>query len=308
MRYRVNLVQTPKTQSLQLAIPTAYCEFICTMTIYINLLSNFKISFDFKGNNPAISALSGASAEVEGLDQEGDDRKAEARRISDSLSNATLVDDDRVAGHPQWIAGVGDIFGSGDWARKQQWTGSGNGIAGSITTSIFPKNFGLKRSINPTKPLYFRQKRNNTRSALQRHCDFWDTDGDGLIYPWDIYRGFRRLGFHFALCLWAAITMAIAASYNTHTSWIPHPLFAINLNNINSNRHGSSTGTYDMDGELDERRFEAIFEKYAQGKDYLTLWSTYNVWRNQRCGLDFFGWFAGGLECKQFSSHSNIAQ
>ncbi|KAF9694405.1 hypothetical protein EKO04_007594 [Ascochyta lentis] len=90
--------------------------------------------------------------------------------------------------------------------------------------------------------------------------------------------------------------MALCASYNTNAGYIPHPLFAINLNNINSNRHGSSTGTYDMDGELDERRFEAIFQKYARGKDYLTIWSTYDMWRNQRCGLDFFGWFAGGLE------------
>ncbi|KAJ4311694.1 hypothetical protein N0V94_007814 [Neodidymelliopsis sp. IMI 364377] len=148
----------------------------------------------------------------------------------------------------------------------------------------------------PTDIQRFPQDRSHVRSALRRHCDFWDRNGDGIIYPWDIYVGFQRLGFHFILCLWAAVTMAIAASYNTQASWIPHPLFAIDLNNINSNRHGSSTGTYDMDGELDERRFDAIFSKYARGKDYLTLWSTYKVWRNQRCGLDFFGWFAGGLE------------
>ena len=39
------------------------------------------------------------------------------------------------------------------------------------------------------------------RSALRRHCDFWDADQDGVIYPWDIFIGFRKLGFNIALCL-----------------------------------------------------------------------------------------------------------
>lgn len=264
------------------------------MTIYINLSSNFRISFDLKDNNPAISALSNGSAEVEDGEQENDCRQTDLRRESESSSNATLVDDEGLMEHTQWLAGVGDIAGSGTSVDKQTLRASGRAIRRLMSNIPHMDRSSFQA---PRRPRALHEKGARPRTALQRHCDFWDTDGDGLIYPWDIYRGFRRLGFHFTLCLWAAVTMAICASYNTHTSYIPHPLFAINLNNINSNRHGSSTGTYDMDGELDERRFEAIFQKYARGKNYLTLWSTYNVWRNQRCGLDFFGWFAGGLEC-----------
>lgn len=261
------------------------------MTFYINLLSNIKISFDLKGNNPAASVLPGAATEEDGAEEERADRKLDSRRISNSPSSVTSVGVEPLE-YPRWIAGVGDLAGAdGSLAPTHETRRPGS-------VSLDFRRFTAHKSPKLSKDDGNQSSGGNGRTALQRHCDFWDTDGDGLIYPWDIYRGFSKLGFHFTLCLWAAITMAICASYNTHTSYIPHPLFAINLDNINSNRHGSSTGTYDMDGELDEMRFEAIFEKYAQGKDYLTMWSTYNVWRYQRCGLDFFGWFAGGLECR----------
>jgi hypothetical protein len=267
------------------------------MTIYINLLSNFRISFDLKGNIPAISPLSDGAAEVDRAEQERNIRKLDSRRVSESPSSLTLVGEEQFE-CPQWIAGVGDLAGVDGAIDKARWPISRNETSKPYNRSTDSRRLKAHEAAISRKNNGLKIPGSNARTALQRHCDFWDTDSDGLIYPWDIYRGFRRLGFHFTLCLWAAVTMAICASYNTHTSYIPHPLFAINLNNINSNRHGSSTGTYDMDGELDERRFEAIFQKYSQGKDYLTMWSTYNVWRNQRCGLDFFGWFAGGLECK----------
>ena len=300
LRCGVRQVRTDKTwQSRSTALaPSGYLSQ-SAMTIYINLLFNFKISFDLKGSSPATSVQSNGSAEVEDVEHESKDKKNEARRTLASPSNSTLVAEEYLE-QPQWIAGVGDIIGSSNWIDKPRWSSSGRETSRSFSSYPGTSKTVILGLQKPAGSEYLQGRDSHTRTALQRHCDFWDTDGDGLIYPWDIYTGFRRLGFHFALCLWAAVTMATCASYNTHTSYIPHPLFAINLDNINSNRHGSSTGTYDMDGELDERRFEAIFQKYARGRDHLTLWSTYDVWRNQRCGLDFFGWFAGGLECENF--------
>ncbi|KAE8841933.1 hypothetical protein CFE70_007842 [Pyrenophora teres f. teres 0-1] len=141
-----------------------------------------------------------------------------------------------------------------------------------------------------------RQQRAHDRTALRRHCDFWDQDHDGIIYPWDIYTGFRALGFHALLCLWAAVTMAFCSSYSTQPTYMPHPFFAINLNNITRSRHGSTTGAYDLDAELDMRRLDMVFEKYAGGKPYLTGKDLYHVWAGQCCANDWFGWFAGGLE------------
>jgi peroxygenase len=111
----------------------------------------------------------------------------------------------------------------------------------------------------------------------------------------DIFKGFRRLGFNVALCLWATVTMAWCSSYITQTSYLSHPLFAIYLDNVNRNRHGSTTGAYDLDAELDMRRFDGIFDKYAEGKNYLTLRAMYDVWSGQCCANDYFGWFAGGF-------------
>lgn len=150
--------------------------------------------------------------------------------------------------------------------------------------------------ITPPSSSSLKENPNTKRSALRRHCEFWDTNQDGLIYPWDIFLGFRRLGFNLALCLWAAVTMAICSSYATQTSWLPHPMFAINLDNIHSSRHGSTTGAYDLDDDLDLRRFDAIFQKYADGKNYLTGKTLYQIWRGQCVANDWFGWFAGGLE------------
>ncbi|KAF2031491.1 hypothetical protein EK21DRAFT_99658 [Setomelanomma holmii] len=90
--------------------------------------------------------------------------------------------------------------------------------------------------------------------------------------------------------------MPICSSYGTQNSWLPHPLFAINLDNIHGSRHGSTTTTYDMDAEIDLRQFDSIFSNYGEGKDYLTHRTLYNVWAGQCCANDWFGWFAGGLE------------
>lgn len=161
-----------------------------------------------------------------------------------------------------------------------------------------PRTFQERALSTPPRAKESARKPRSKRSALQRHCDFWDADHDGLIYPWDIYIGFRKLGFNIALCLWAAVSMAICSSYATQPGWRPHPLFAINVDNIHRSRHGSTTATYDMDAEIDMRRFEAIFDKYGEGRDYLTLKTLYSVWAGQCCAYDWFGWFAGGLECK----------
>lgn len=32
------------------------------------------------------------------------------------------------------------------------------------------------------------------RSVIQQHCDYWDPDGDGIIWPQDTYAGCRKWG------------------------------------------------------------------------------------------------------------------
>lgn len=198
-------------------------------------------------------------------------------------SETTVVNDqsNRISSTSiRWIAGLGDICNR---ALKDEAT---------------RRSPSQQNRATPNQDYDFRHGFKGKRSALQRHCEFWDTDNDSLIYPWDIYIGFRKLGFNIALCLWAAVSMAVCSSYSTQANWLPHPLFAINIDNIHRSRHGSTTTTYDLDAQIDMHRFNAIFDKYAEGEDHLTWYTLYNVWAGQCCANDWFGWFAGALECK----------
>jgi hypothetical protein len=253
--------------------------------IQITILSA-RISLDFTGSKLATGAFN--SAKVSGLENEQQIFHEQSRPPAFS----TRAEDRSNQVSPlsvNWIAGVGDVC--------NYTPNKGTYRSGASTPACAMKIEPAQQNASP--PTYgLCQHPEGKRSALQRHCDFWDADQDGLIYPWDIYIGFRKLGFNIALCLWAAVTMAICSSYSTQANWLPHPLFAINVNNIHRNRHGSTTATYDMDAEIDLRRFNAIFDKYADGKDYLTSKTLYKVWAGQCCANDWFGWFAGGLECK----------
>jgi hypothetical protein len=70
------------------------------------------------------------------------------------------------------------------------------------------------------------------------------------------------------------------------------------LKNVHRNKHGSDTGTYDHEGRFVPQRFEDIFAKYAEGRDYLTIWDVGNVLKGQRCIADPIGWGGAFFECK----------
>jgi peroxygenase len=69
------------------------------------------------------------------------------------------------------------------------------------------------------------------------------------------------------------------------------------LKNVHKDKHGSDTGTYDTEGRFLPQKFEDIFAKYAEGRDYLTIWDVSNVLRGQRCIADPIGWGGAFFEC-----------
>ncbi|KAL6710508.1 hypothetical protein ACN47E_008556 [Coniothyrium glycines] len=136
-------------------------------------------------------------------------------------------------------------------------------------------------------------KKHEHQTVLQQHCDWFDRDHDGVLWPSDTWVGFNRLGFGIFLSTIAMIIIHINFSYPTSAGWLPDPFFRINLIRVDRTKHGSDTGAYDSEGRFVPQKFEEIFLKYAPGRDYMTLQDVANMIRGQRCVSDPIGW--GGM-------------
>jgi hypothetical protein len=73
-----------------------------------------------------------------------------------------------------------------------------------------------------------------SQTVLQQHVLFWDRDGDGLIYPYDTYIGFRELGFNILFSILAMLIINVNFSYPTRlaVSYIPDPRFRVYVHSI----------------------------------------------------------------------------
>ncbi|KAF3013578.1 hypothetical protein E8E14_011591 [Neopestalotiopsis sp. 37M] len=132
--------------------------------------------------------------------------------------------------------------------------------------------------------------RHQNKTVLQQHCEFFDFDKDGIIWPQDTFVGFHKLGFGIVLSLVAVLIIHANFSYPTVTGWLPDPFFRVFLDRVHKDKHGSDTGTYDTEGRFIPQRFEDIFAKYAEGRDYLTLGDVVALHTGQRLIMDPVGW------------------
>ncbi|KAF5538424.1 het-E-1 heterokaryon incompatibility protein [Fusarium napiforme] len=133
-------------------------------------------------------------------------------------------------------------------------------------------------------------QRHRDQTVLQQHCDFFDKDHDGVIWPLDTFRGFYQLGYGIILSLISLLVIHGNFSYPTQSSLLPDPFFRIHIDNIHKDKHGSDTGTYDTEGRFVPQKFEDMFSKYAEGRDYLTIWDVMNLMKGQRLIADPIGW------------------
>ncbi|WZH42154.1 Caleosin related protein-domain-containing protein [Fusarium acuminatum] len=135
------------------------------------------------------------------------------------------------------------------------------------------------------------------------------TDHDGVIWPIDTYRGFYQLGYGIILSIISVLVIHGNFSYPTQSSLLPDPFFRIYIDNIHKDKHGSDTGTYDTEGRFIPQKFEDMFSKYADGRDYMTLWDLSRLMKGQRLIADPIGWGGAFFECEithyRFSYHYN---
>lgn len=119
-----------------------------------------------------------------------------------------------------------------------------------------------------------------------------------MISPLDTFRGFHKLGFGLVLSLVAMLVIHGNFSYPTGRTLLPDPLFRIHVANIHRDKHGSDSGAYDTEGRFVPQKFEDMFEKYARGREYMTLWDVVALLRGQRLIADPVGWGGAFFECK----------
>lgn len=169
-------------------------------------------------------------------------------------------------------------------------TANGKGATTQNGVGVRPEQQALEEveARHPHRPL----------TMLQKHVLFWDRDCDGIIWPWQIYQGFRELGFNVIYSL-GSLLIPLFFSYPTRLghSWIPDPFFRIYFDTGHKSKHGSDSGIYTFDGDFNEARFEEMFDHFdkdrAGGLSADEMWA---LWQKNRCSWDPFGWCFAFME------------
>lgn len=143
-----------------------------------------------------------------------------------------------------------------------------------------------------TFPQSLQYQQKYMKTALQRHCAFYDRDCDGIISLKDTFQSLRALGFNLLLSLVGTLLIHLTMSYQTSPTWIPSIWMPIYLDRVNRCQHGSSTKAYDFIGNVVsypavENVFIQFDPKKQGGLNYVQLlWMLWNL----RGSFDPFGW------------------
>ncbi|KAG7030592.1 putative peroxygenase 4 [Cucurbita argyrosperma subsp. argyrosperma] len=135
------------------------------------------------------------------------------------------------------------------------------------------------------------------KNVLQKHVAFFDRNHDGVVYPWETFKGFRAIGAGLFLSSVSAFFINIGLSSKTRPGKCPNFLFPIVIKNIHLAKHGSDSGVYDSEGRFVALKFEEIFKKHALTyPDALTEKELKAMLKANREPKDYKGWIGAWAE------------
>jgi len=105
-------------------------------------------------------------------------------------------------------------------------------------------------------------------TPLERHVSYFDVDGDGEITPGQTFRGLRGVGVGAITAIGLTILINLFLGYLTHGK----PSLKVSVRDIARGKHPYDTGSFDVQGQIDEANFEALFASPFAGepRDRLT--------------------------------------
>lgn len=122
------------------------------------------------------------------------------------------------------------------------------------------RSFSGEKNIIPEKGPFLITTTPEGITPLQRHCAYFDRNGDNILTPWDTWVAFRELGYGLLLSTLGTFLVHVFFSYPTLDTWVPDPFFSIHLKNIHRCIHGSDSGSYNNLGKLKRcRSFLKLF-------------------------------------------------
>ncbi|KAF3063989.1 Peroxygenase 1 [Daldinia childiae] len=133
---------------------------------------------------------------------------------------------------------------------------------------------------------------------LRQNAEYFDADQDGIIWPRDTYKGYRKLGWGITYsCLVASILHSIL-SYPTRDSFTPDPLLRIRYDSNSNGKHSIGKASYDEKGQVRGNQvYENILAKYDQNsKGGMDIRDILRFWKDQRSVSTFHDWSLNILE------------
>ncbi|KIK54154.1 hypothetical protein GYMLUDRAFT_63323 [Collybiopsis luxurians FD-317 M1] len=163
------------------------------------------------------------------------------------------------------------------------------------------KNHGYASKSNDSEENEDKDK----EQAMIGHGEFFDADGDGVVWPTDTLRGFLALGYSFPLSIFATMvicTMSYASLPPPPPTKLiqikfPDPFFRIYVDGLHKAKHGSDTGSFKRDGKFDEEQFDNFWNSHTDvPHDEITPAQLYRSVSERRLAFDFYGTFAAIFE------------